>query len=171
MLKKTIGTVVTAAAIFAGLGSMDTEASQWNHSSIQQHQTNNGWTKIYQEERSTSGGTGAEFNGTHGAASGQAAFVNGHQVQSGQSDSHATASQSEDVTIDAGDVQGGNATVTTGSGNLSQTTSVSGPAHMLQSQTTISAVFHFQGAIEGGPSMQHQMAQTHTSQFSAVISR
>lgn len=171
MLKKTIGTVVTAAALIASLGSMDAEASQWNHSSIQQSQSHSGWTKIYQEQRSSAGGAGTEFNGTRGTASGQALFVNGHQVQSGKSNRQATASQSEDVTIDAGDVQGGNATVTTGSGNISQTTSVSGPAQMLQSQTTTSAVFHFQGSIKGGPAIQQQMAQTHTSQFSAVISR
>jgi hypothetical protein len=170
MLKKTIGTAVTVAAIFAGLGSTATEASQWNNSSMQQYQSNSGWTKIYQEQRKSASGSAFEFNGARGAAQGQAAFVNGYQVQSGQSESYATASQSEDTTIDVGDVQGGNATVTTGSGNTSQTTSVSGPAHVLQSQTTTNAVFHFQGSIEGGPTIQNQMSQTHTSQFSAVVS-
>ena len=115
MLKKTIGTVVTAAALIAGLGSMEAEASQWNHSSVNQSQSNSGWTTIHQEQREVVSGSGSEYNGSRGSAQGQAGFTNGFQVQSGKSNGPATASQTSETRLDVGDVQGGNATVTNGS--------------------------------------------------------
>lgn len=171
MLKKTIGTVVTAAALFAGLGSIEAEASQWNHSSINQSQSNSGWTTIHQEQREVVSGSGSEYNGSRGSAQGQTGFTNGFQVQSGKSNGPATASQTSETRLDVGDVQGGNATVTNAVGTTSQTTSVAGPSIFLQSQTSTSAVFHFQGSIKGGPTIQNQMSQNHTSQFSAAVSR
>ncbi len=46
MLKKVIGTLVVVSAFSLGLGSIESEASQWNYSFIYQEQRNNGWERI-----------------------------------------------------------------------------------------------------------------------------
>ncbi len=171
MLKKTIGSLIVASALTISLGAVDSEASQWNDSTIDQNQTNSGWTKIIQKQMKEINDAQSQFNGPSGKAQGQAVFVKGFQLQSGKSNGPATATQSEDRTIDVGDEQNGTTTTTIGNGSTESTTSTSGAAHVLQAQSTTNAVFHFQGSIEGGPSLQNQISQTHSYQFSTAVSK
>ncbi len=171
MLKKTIGSFITASALIVSLSSISSEASQWNNSTVDQQQNNSGWVTILQEQKLEINDVQNQFNGSSGAAQGHAVFVNGFQLQNGKSDSPATAAQSEDRTIDVGDQHGGTTTATTENSSTAQSTSTSGPAYVLQAQNTTDAIFHFQGSIKGGPTIQNQIAQTHFYQFSAAVSK
>ena len=171
MFKKTVGSLIVASALTISLGVSVSEASQWNHSTIEQEQNHSDWPKMVQKQGKSINNAQSEFTGSKSAAGGQSVFVNSYQIQSGKSNGAATATQKEERTIDVGDTQGGTTTTTTGSGKAEQSTTTTGPAHVLQARNTTNAVAHFQGSIQGGPTIQGQILQTHDFQFSTVISR
>jgi hypothetical protein len=176
MKKKTFGSFLAASAICLSIGAVNgVAASSWNNSSANQQQISSGWASILQAQGQRSVGTQGSVSGSTGGSQGQTAFLSGLQLQSGKSSGPASASQSEDRTVDVSDsaTNGGTnqSQSTNGTGSTDQSTSTAGPAHMVQAQRTTDAVFQFQGSIEGGPSLQNQMLQHHSFQFSSTIPR
>ena len=170
-----MGSLIVASAFSIGLGSINSEASQWNESDISLEQTSSGWERMIELQKEKIDDHHSIFNGSSGAAQGQSLFVNGFQLQSGTSNGPAEAVQSGKVTLDVGDVQSnGNITqeqTTKGSGTIRQSASALSPTYLLQSQSNTTAIFHFQGSIKGGPSIQNQIVQNHSYQFSTVSSK
>lgn len=171
MLKKTIGSLITVSALTIALGSVDSEASQWNNSSINQLQNASGWSSLYQNQNSNVADTSNKFSGANSTAQGQAVFVTGSQTQSGQSNGPATATNSQNTAVDVGDSTSDQTTTSQGAGTTEQSTSTSEPGYLLQSQRNTNAIFHFQGSVKGGASLQHQMAQGHSYQFSTAVTK
>ena len=171
MFKKTIGSLIVASALTISLGAVNSEASQSSSTVVEQNQNNYGWSKILQKQGISSNNTQIEFAGSNSTVSGQSLFVNGYQVQSGKSDGQASASQSDDRTIVVVDEQNEATTTTKLGDSTEQNTNTSSPSHLLQAQGKTNAVFQFQASIEGGPSLQNQITQRHSFQYSTVISR
>jgi hypothetical protein len=166
MFKKTIGSLIVASALTISLGAVNSEASQSSSAVVEQNQNHYGWSKLLQKQGISSNNTQIEFDGSTSTTSGQSLFVNGYQIQSGKSDGQASASQSDDRTIVVVDEQ------TTELGDSTeQNTNTSDPSHLLQAQGKTNSFFHFQASIEGGPSLQNQITQRHSFQFSSAISR
>jgi hypothetical protein len=175
MFKKVVGSLILASALSVGFGSIDSEANQWNLSSINQEQTNSGWDRLIERQNERINVHQREFSGSMGAAQVQSVFVNEFQFQSGKSNGSAEATQTSEITIDVGDQQTNGTTeleqTTQGSLTNVQNTSTSRPSYLLQSQSNSTAVFHFQGSIKGGPSIQNQISQVHSYQYTTVISK
>lgn len=163
--------MIIASAFTISLGSVDSEASQWNNSTIEQAQSNSGWTKFIQTQQKEINSLQSEYSGSKGTVGGQAVTIKGFQLQSGKSDGPAAANQSEERTMDVGNEQDGNTTTTSGSAIIEQSTVTSSPAYVLQAQNTTNTIFHFQGSIEGGPTIQNQISQTNSYQFSTAITK
>ena len=98
-----------------------------------------------------------------------------YQLQNGHSKGAATATQKSEINLDVESKLNNNSTelnqTTEGSGIMEQTSSTKNAARLLQSQSSTTAVYHFQASIEGGPSIQNQMLQIHSFQFSSVIEK
>ncbi len=175
MFKKKVGSFIVVSALCAGLGlgvaADKAEAASWNNSSISQNQAGSGWSSFYKNQTSQNNQTQNSVSGVKGAGVGQTSFVSGNQVQAGTSTGAATASQTQDTTVDVGDNLNGNPQTTTGTGSLVQDTTTTGPTKLVQKQSSINATFHFQGSIEGGPSLQQQINQNHSFQFSTAVSK
>ncbi len=175
MFKKVVGSLIVASALSIGIGSIDSEASQWNHSSINLEQSNSGWERMLEWQKVKIDNHQIEMSGSASAIQGQSVFIKGYQLQSGKSNGSATAIQLGEQTINVGDEQT-NGTIeqkqtTKGSLTIEQNTSTLHPAYLLQSQSNSTAIFHFQGSIKGGPSIQNQISQVHSYQYSTVISK
>ena len=99
-----------------------------------------------------------------------------YQLQNGHSKGAATATQKSEINLDV-DSELNNRYNRTKNKRLKvlvlleQTTSTKNAARLLQSQSNTTSVYHFQASIEGGPSIQNQMLQNHTFQFSSVVER
>lgn len=175
MFKKVFGSLILASALSVGFGSINSEASQWNYSSITLEQTNSGWDRMIESQKEKLDDRQSKISGSAGATQGQSIFVNVFQLQSGNSKGSAETTQSGEITIDAGDEQTNGSIkqkqTTQGSVTIVQNTSTPGPAYLLQTQSNTTAIFHFQGSIKGGPSIQNQISQVHSSQYSTVISK
>ena len=175
MFKKVFGSLILASALSVGFGSINSEASQWNYSSITLEQTNSGWDRMIESQKEKLDDRQSKISGSAGATQGQSIFVNGFQLQSGNSKGSAEATQSGEITIDVGDEQTNGSIeqkqTTQGSVTIVQNTSTPSPAYLLQSQSNTTAIFHFQGSIKGGPSIQNQISQVHSYQYSTVISK
>jgi hypothetical protein len=164
MKKKLLGSVVLASALCMGLGAVNSEAASWNNSTIKSKQNSSGdWSKLTQYS--------SEVVSSNASGHGQASFVKGSQWQFGKSTGPAEASQSQDIFVDVGDVGSTGTTVTQGQGDTSHSASVSGPSYVLQNSRTTNATFHFQGSIKGGPSLQSQLNNHHSTQSSIIIGR
>lgn len=175
MFKKVVGSLIVASALSIGIGSIDSEASQWNHSSINLEQSNSGWERILEWQKGKIDNHQIEMSGSASAIQGQSVFIKGYQLQSGKSNGSATAIQLGEQTINVGDEQT-NGTIeqkqtTKGSLTIEQNASTLHPAYLLQSQSNSTAIFHFQGSIKEGPSIQNQISQVHSYQYSTVISK
>jgi hypothetical protein len=77
MFKKTVGSLIVVSALTISLGTSVGEASQWNHSTIEQKQSHSGWSKIVQKQGKSVNDAQSEFAGSKGAASGQSVFAKG----------------------------------------------------------------------------------------------
>ena len=51
MLKKVVGSFIVASALSIGFGSAESEASEWNQSSIKVEQSNSGWEKMMEIQK------------------------------------------------------------------------------------------------------------------------
>ncbi|NRD77286.1 hypothetical protein HPT25_07215 [Bacillus sp. BRMEA1] len=174
MFKKMVGSLVAVSTLSVGLGltNMTTYAASWDQSSLSQNQTSSGsWASLYQAQTKSVTGTDLQVNGSNSDGQGQTSFVTGTQLQSGKSDGAATATQSEGRTVDVGQSGSAGTQATYVCGSPEQSTSVSSPSYVLQSQTNTHAVFQAQGSIKGGPSIQGQILQGHSYQFSTAISK
>lgn len=166
MLKKTVGTFILASALVASVGAMESEAaSPWNNSSLSQSSTQSGaWAKMINFKANKSVSPQAEaLNG-----SGQSGTVSGTQIQNGLSGGEGAVSQTDDRTIDVGESEN---TRVEGSGTTTQEVAVKNPTYVFLGQRKSTAVFSFEASIEGGPSLQNQIVQDHTSQVSVDIEK
>ncbi len=115
------------------------------------------------------------MNGSSGAAQGHSVIIKGYQLQSGQSSGSATAQQLVKTTINAGGTQTNGTTelqqTTQGQIELAQQTSTTDSAYLMQTQSNRDVIFHFQVSIKNGPSIQNQMAQIHSYQFTSTVSK
>jgi hypothetical protein len=164
MIKKTVKSLIAVSAVCAGLGLgvSAASASAWNNSSISVDQTRSGWSSFTQFQKSNQ----SQSEVSTGDAVGQTSVISGAQTQAGTSNGSATASQSQDRSVDVGDELNGNTQTTEASGTTEQTTTTEGPAKLVQKQTTVNATFHYQGKL-----IQKQANQNHEYQFSTAISK
>jgi hypothetical protein len=148
MIKKTIGSLVAVSALSIGLlgFNLEAEASQ---------NFGGSWASKYKTESSSL--TGA------GSSQAQSGAVSGFQLQYGKTKGEATATQTQNTSVQVGPSTAGH--------SVQQTVETSSPTTVLQSQRTSAALFNFQGSIEGGASIQNQMAQGHSYQFNAAAAR
>lgn len=166
MLKKTVGTIIVASALVASVGAIESEASQWNNSSLTQNQAASGaWAKMTSFKSKSLHNPQTELSNGSSAQSGT---VTGSQIQSGKSAGEATANQSDDRTIDVGESEN---TKVEGTGATNQEVAVKNPSYVFMGQRKTTAVFSFEASIEGGPSIQNQIVQDHTNQATVVIEK
>jgi hypothetical protein len=153
MIKKTIGSLVAVSALSIGLLGFNLEAEA--STGVTQNQDFSGaWASKYKTQSSSVTGAGSS-QAKSGAAT-------GFQLQYGKTKGEAAATQTTASEIEVGQTAGQTA---------EQTTATSNPTTVLQSQRTSAALFNFQGSIEGGASIQNQMAQGHSYQFNAAAAR
>ncbi len=175
MIKKVVGSFIVATALSVGFGSTQSEASDWNHSSIKVEQSHSGWERMTEIKNNRMDEFKSEIKGSSSSMQRHSVNLNSYQLQNGQSKGAATATQKSEINLDV-ESKLSNKLIdlkqtTVGSGILEQTTVARNPARLLQSQSSTTAVYHFQSSIEGGPSIQNQMVQIHAFQFSSVIER
>lgn len=154
MIKKTVGSLIAVSVLSVGFGGLSGMAS-----TIDQNQESTGWDSMLQFQSKNINSS----NKTYNAGQSHSVFANGFQVQNGKSSGSAEASQSQDISVQAGG--------TKVEGQVSQSASTSGSSYLTQTQSTSNAAFNFQGSIEGGPKLQHQMSHNHIFQYSSTISR
>ncbi|KAA9029134.1 hypothetical protein [Niallia endozanthoxylica] len=175
MLKKVVGSFILASALSISFASADSEASEWNQSSILVEQTNSGWEKILEIKRDKMNEVTSEINGTANSIQRHSVHLKSYQLQNGYSVGPASATQKSETTLDVDSELTNHTTelkqTSKGSGMIEQSSATTNAARLLQSQSSTTAVYHFQAAIEGGPSIQNQIVQTHAFQFSSVIER
>lgn len=175
MLKKVVGSFIVASALSIGFGSVESEASEWNQSSIKVEQSNSGWEKLIEIKSDKMDDFKSEFKGSASSMQRHSVNLRSYQLQNGHSKGAATATQKSEINLDVDSELTNDTTelrqTTEGFGTIEQTTSTKNAARLLQSQSNTTAVYHFQASIEGGPSIQNQMLQNHTFQFSSVVER
>jgi hypothetical protein len=175
LIKKAVSSFIVAVTLSMGIGSIEGEASGWNQSSINVEQTTSGWDKMMESSRSSMNTFKSELKGSSSAMQKHSVNMRSHQLQNGQSETAATATQTGEIKIDVDSALSTGASelkqTTEGSGLLEQHTSTEGAARLLQSQSSSTAVYHFQASIEGGPTIQNQMLQIHSFQFSSVFGK
>ena len=162
-------------AFSIGFGSVDSEASEWNQSSIKVEQTNSGWERMMEVQRERMDEAKSEIRGSASSTQRHSVHLSSYQLQNGYSKGAAAATQKNIIKLDVDSELTNGSTklkqTTNGSGIMEQTSSTKNGAHLLQSQSSTTAVYHFQASIEGGPSIQNQMLQIHAFQFSSVVER
>ena len=175
MFKKVVGSLIVASALSIGFGSAESEASEWNQSSIKVEQSNSGWEKMMEIKNNKMDEFKSEFKGSASSMQRHSVNLRSYQLQNGHSKGAATATQKSDINLDVESKLSNNSKelnqTTEGSGIMEQTSSTKNAARLLQSQSNTTAVYHFQASIEGGPSIQNQMLQIHSFQFSSVIEK
>jgi len=177
MIKKTIGSFVTASALCISLGGMSSQAStqnQWNDFNLdqEQHVETSSPASIQTIQKSLDTTQQIQIGHSSGVTQGQMLSLTGYQFQQVKTSGPATVSQSEDRDIDMGDSQSNGQTdqdqTTQIEDSKGQETTVSGPSTITQSQRNTDVVFHFQASIKNGPSLQHQFVHNHSYQFQNV---
>jgi hypothetical protein len=175
MFKKIVGSFIVASAISIGFCGINSEASEWNQSSINVEQTNSGWEKLIEMKNEKMNEFKSEFKGSTSSMQRHSVNLRSYQLQNGHSKGEATATQKSEINLDVDSELINDSTelkqTTAGLGIMEQTSSTKNAARLLQSQSNTTAVYHFQASIEGGPSIQNQMLQVHAFQFSSVIER
>ncbi|WP_428910864.1 hypothetical protein [Niallia sp. Krafla_26] len=175
MFKKVVGSFIIASALSVGFGATQSEASEWNQSSIQVEQSNSGWERMIEIQQDRMDERRSEMRGSISSMQKDSIHVKSYQLQNGYSKGAATASQKSEMNLDVDSELNNRSTelkqTTEGSGIIEQTTTTKNSARLLQSQSNTTAIYHFQAAIEGGPSIQNQMVQVHAFQFSSLIER
>ena len=175
MLKKAVGSFIIASTLGIGFGSVESEASEWNQSSIKSEQTNSGWEKMLEIKSDKMDDFKSEFKGSTSSMQRHSVNLRSYQLLNGHSKGAATATQKSEINLDVNSELTNDSTElkqsTEGSGTMEQTSSTKNAARLLQSQSNTTAVYHFQASIEGGPSIQNQMLQIHAFQFSSIIER
>lgn len=175
MLKKVFGSFIAASILYCGFGSVDSEASEWNQSSIKVEQTNSGWERMMEVQRERMDEAKSEIRGSASSTQRHSVHLSSYQLQNGYAKGAAAASQRNLINLDVNSELINGALklkqTTNGLGIMEQKSSLKNGAHLLQSQSSITSVYHFQASIEGGPSIQNQMLQTHAFQFSSIVER
>ena len=143
MFKKTVGTLVIAAALvgFAGSGSAASSVSQ--DQELGGYNWENTYKHSYKKDFSFGG-----FS-----------FASGFQAQGGKTTGSGTATQEQSVSA------GGS------SGEVSQEVSTDGPANVHQVQRSTLINFNFNKSIEGGVSLQNNMTHAHSFQYQRATSK
>lgn len=175
MFKKVVGSFIVASALSVGFCGTQSEASEWNQSSIKVEQSNSGWDRMTEIDNDRMDESKSEINGSKSSMQRHSVNLRSYQLQNGQSKGAATATQKSEIKLDVESKLSNKLKelkqTTEGKGILEQKTVTKNPARILQSQSNTTSVYHFQASIEGGPSIQNQMLQIHNFQFSSVVER
>lgn len=175
MFKKVVGSFIVASTLSFGFGASQSEASEWNQSSVKVEQTNSGWDRMIETHRERMDESKNEIKGSISSLQRHSVNNSSYQLQTGRSSSAATATQKSEINLDVNSklINGSTELKQSikGLGMIEQTTTTNKSAFLIQSQRNTTTVYHFQASIEGGPSIQNQMSHIHNFQFSTVVER
>ena len=175
VFKKVVGSLIVASTLSLGFGAAQSEASEWNQSSVKVEQSNSGWDRMTETQRERMDESKSEIIGSISSLQRHSVNINSYQLQTGRSSSAATTTQKSEINLDVkSELTNGSTKLmqtTKGSGMIEQVTSTKNSAFLLQSQRNTTTVYHFQASIEGGPSIQNQMSHIHNFQFSTIVER
>ncbi len=147
MLKKVFGSFIAASILYCGFGSIDSEASEWNQSSVKVEQSSSGWERMIEVQRERMDEVKSEIRGSASSMQRHSVHLSSYQLQSGYSKGAASAAQKSEIKLDVDSkLKNGSTKLeqsTNGSGIMEQTSSAKNGVHLLQSQSSTTCCLPF----------------------------